>query len=66
MAQSKFNVGDRVKDKEFGLGIVKFNEGKSFMPYIVEFDNPTYIQNRPHCKENHGAWCSGETLSIAK
>lgn len=64
MEQSKFKVGDRVEDTQFGKGIIKFNEGTKWMPYVVEFDLPTFIQNRPHCKENHGAWCNQDNLTL--
>ena len=63
MAQSKFKVGDRVRDEDFGNGTVKYYSGGYFLHYAVEFDKPTN-QNVDYCKDGHGLWCDESYLTI--
>jgi len=62
--ENKFKVGDRVEDKVFGKGTIKHISDLKILPYAVEFDNPTYIENRPKCKTNHGAWCTDSEIKL--
>ncbi len=63
MAQTKFKVGDRVVNEDFGKGTVMFNDGGNFVPYAVEFDKPTN-NDVDHCKDGYGLWLDESDLEF--
>lgn len=56
-------VGDRVKNKIFGEGVIKHIKGES-LRYAVEFDKINILLHNccGHCKSGHGYWCDTNTL----
>jgi hypothetical protein len=63
--ERKFKVGDRVKDDDYGLGTVMHDDGSNYVPYAVEFDNPTDL-SVIHCKDGHGLWLSERDLTLVE
>lgn len=60
----KYKVGDRVKDKEFGEGIVKGIEDNV---YAVEFDKNIHQHSCfKKCKGGHGYWCTEGELELIR
>jgi hypothetical protein len=63
MAQTKFKVGDRVVDEDFGKGTVIFNDGTDLAPYEIEFDEVTGFDIE-HCKPQHGMHLDERYLTL--
>jgi hypothetical protein len=64
---TKIKVGDRVRHKQFGDGVVKFVDS-GLTPYAVEFKAKTIWTHTcaGHCKSEYAAWCDKYELTIIK
>lgn len=63
-----FKVGDRVKDKTFGLGTIIYDDGDGFANWLVEFDNANrdLHDGRGHGKDLHCYWLDSDDLELVE
>jgi hypothetical protein len=64
--ETKFKVGDRVKHRELGIGIVRYVDDDN-VPYAVEFDSdfPGHDCDG-HVPSENGHWCSEFNLTLTE